>query len=153
MRFGFLRFFLSFLECLFLCLFLLLCILAMFAIHAITQIASKTEKLWAAQKTSSQFCVLVWYARRGAGRRRCERHSVNRSGDSLPQSFVAASLRQNPAWPPRRPPLVLRLFALALADGSGLPFSLLPPPAALESQTPQREPRALPRRAQNCRGA
>ena len=46
-------------------MFLLLCILAMFAIHAITQIASKTEKLWAAQKTSSQFCVLVWYAMRG----------------------------------------------------------------------------------------
>ena len=36
--------------------------------------------------------------------------------------------------PPRRSPLVLRLFALALADGSGLPFSLHPPPAALESQ-------------------
>ena len=48
---------------------------------------------------------------------------------------------------PRRSPLVLRLFALALADGSGLPFSLYPPPAALESQTPQREARALPRRA------
>ena len=30
---------------------------------------------------------------------------------------------------------------LALADGSGLPFSLHPPLAALESQTPQREPR------------
>ena len=43
----------------------------------------------------------------------------------------------------------LRLFALALADGSGLPFSLYPPPAALESQTPQREARALPRRAQS----
>ena len=28
-----------------------------------------------------------------------------------------------------------------------MPFSLHPPPAALESQTPQREPRALPRRA------
>ena len=38
----------------------------------------------------------------------------------------------------------LRLFALALADGSGLPFSLYPPPAALKSQTPQREARALP---------
>ena len=49
-----------------------------------------------------------------------------------------------PALPPRRSPLVLRLFALALADGSGLPFSLFPPPAALESQTPQREPRRLP---------
>ena len=49
--------------------------------------------------------------------------------------------------PPRRSPLVLRLFALALADGSGLPFSLHPPPAALESQTPQREPRRLRRRA------
>ena len=36
---------------------------------------------------------------------------------------------------------------LALADGSGLPFSLYPPPAALESQTPQREARALPRHA------
>ena len=46
--------------------------------------------------------------------------------------------------PPRRSPLVLRLFALALADGSGLPFLLHPPPAALESQTPQREPRRLP---------
>ena len=54
-----------------------------------------------------------------------------------------------PALPPRRSPLVLRLFALALADGSGLPFSLHPPPAALESQTPQREARALPRRARN----
>ena len=49
-----------------------------------------------------------------------------------------------PALPPRRSPLVLRLFALAVADGSGLPFSLYPPPAALESQTPQREPRRLP---------
>ena len=29
---------------------------------------------------------------------------------------------------------MLRLFALALADGSGLPFSLYPPLAALESQ-------------------
>ena len=38
------------------------------------------------------------------------------------------------ALPPRRSPLVLRLFALALADGSGLPFSLYPPLAALESQ-------------------
>ena len=35
-------------------------------------------------------------------------------------------------------------ICLALADGSGLPFSLLPPLAALESQTPQREPRRLP---------
>ena len=52
-----------------------------------------------------------------------------------------------PPLPPRRSPLVLRLFALALADGSGLPFSLYPPPAALESQTPQREARALPRHA------
>ena len=49
-----------------------------------------------------------------------------------------------PALPPRRSPLVLRLFALALTDGSGLTFSLHPPPAALESQTPQREPRRLP---------
>ena len=49
--------------------------------------------------------------------------------------------KQMTALPPRRSPLVLRLFALALADGSGLPFSLHPPPAALESQTPQREPR------------
>ena len=49
--------------------------------------------------------------------------------------------------PPRRSPLVLRLFALALADGSGFPFSLHPPPAALESQTPQREPRRLPPQA------
>ena len=39
---------------------------------------------------------------------------------------------------------MLRLFALALADGGSLPFSLLPPLAALESQTPQRELRALP---------
>ena len=38
---------------------------------------------------------------------------------------------------------------LALADGSGLPFSLYPPLAALESQTPQREARALPRRTRN----
>ena len=52
-----------------------------------------------------------------------------------------------PALPPRRSPLVLRLFALALADVSGLPFSLLPPPAALESQTPQREPRRLRRKS------
>ena len=52
-----------------------------------------------------------------------------------------------PALPPRRSPLVLRLFALALADGSGLPFSLHPPPAALESQPPQREPRRLPPQA------
>ena len=52
-----------------------------------------------------------------------------------------------PPLPPRRSPLVLRLFALALADGSGLPFSLYPPQEALESQTPQREARALPRRA------
>ena len=56
---------LSFLECLFLCLFLLLCILAMFAIPAIAQIASKTEKLWSAQKTSSQICVWRWYDRQG----------------------------------------------------------------------------------------
>ena len=49
-----------------------------------------------------------------------------------------------PPLPPRRSPLVLRLFALALADGSGLHFSLLPPLAALESQTPQREARRLP---------
>ena len=33
-----------------------------------------------------------------------------------------------------------------------LAASLHPPPAALESQTPQREPRALPRRTQICRG-
>ena len=40
---------------------------------------------------------------------------------------------------------------LALADGSGLPFSLYPPLAALESQTPQREARRrfAPRFAQN----
>ena len=30
--------------------------------------------------------------------------------------------KQNPALPPRRPPLTLRLFALALTDGSGLPI-------------------------------
>ena len=91
----FLDSFFLFLECLF--LFLLLCILAMFAIHAITQIASKTEKLWAAQKTSSQFCVLVWYAMRGVGRRRCEWHSVNRSGDTAPQSFRLVKQTENPA--------------------------------------------------------
>ena len=65
---------------------------------------------------------------------------------SLPPSACSNPLRRHPPLPPRRSPLVLRLFALALADGSGLPFSLHPPPAALESQTPQREPRALPRR-------
>ena len=62
----------------------------------------------------------------------------------------ALKLKGLTALPPRRSPLVLRLFALALADGSGLPFSLHPPPAALESQTPQREPRRLRRRPQNC---
>ena len=66
---------------------------------------------------------------------------------SLSQALLI--LKGLTALPPRRSPLVLRLFALALADGSGLPFSLYPPPAALESQTPQREPRALPRRAQS----
>ena len=60
---------------------------------------------------------------------------------SLPQSYCLNPERSPTALPPRRSPLVLRLFALALADGSGLPFSLHPPPAALESQTPQREPR------------
>ena len=40
---------------------------------------------------------------------------------SLPQSFVAAKRQQNPALPPRRPPLTLRLRYLAFADGSGLP--------------------------------
>ena len=64
---------------------------------------------------------------------------------SLSQALLI--LKGLTALPPRRSPLVLRLFALALADGSGLPFSLYPPPAALESQTPQREARALPRRA------
>ena len=68
-------------------------------------------------------------------------------GVSLPPSACSNPLCRHPPLPPRRSPLVLRLFALALADGSGLPFSLYPPPAALESQTPQREPRALPRRA------
>ena len=62
---------------------------------------------------------------------------------SLPQSSPQ-KLKGLTALPPRRSPLVLRLFALALADGSGLPFSLYPPLAALESQTPQREPRRLP---------
>ena len=66
---------------------------------------------------------------------------------SLPPSACLNPLCRHPPLPPRRSPLVLRLFALALADGSGLPFSLHPPPAALESQTPQREARALPRRA------
>ena len=68
-------------------------------------------------------------------------------GVSLPPSACSNPLCRHPPLPPRRSPLVLRLFALALADGSGLPFSLYPPPAALESQTPQREARALPRRA------
>ena len=68
---------------------------------------------------------------------------------SLPPSACSNPLCSHPPLPPRRSPLVLRLFALALADGSGLPFSLYPPPAALESQTPQREARALPRRARN----
>ena len=68
---------------------------------------------------------------------------------SLPPSACSNPLCRHPPLPPRRSPLVLRLFALALADGSGLPFSLHPPPAALESQTPQREARALPRRARN----
>ena len=71
--------------------------------------------------------------------------SVNWSGDSLLPSRRFNPLYAVPPLPPRRSPLVLRLFALALADGSGLPFSLHPPPAALESQTPQREARALPR--------
>ena len=74
-------------------------------------------------------------------------------GVSLPPSACSNPLCRHPPLPPRRSPLVLRLFALALADGSGLPFSLYPPPAALESQTPQREARALPRRAQIYRGA
>ena len=71
-------------------------------------------------------------------------------GVSLPPSACSNPLCRHPPLPPRRSPLVLRLFALALADGSGLPFSLYPPLAALESQTPQREARALPRRAQIC---
>ena len=66
---------------------------------------------------------------------------------SLPPSACLNPLCRHPPLPPRRSPLVLRLFALALADGSGLPFSLYPPLAALESQTPQREARALPCRA------
>ena len=73
--------------------------------------------------------------------------SVNgRRALSLPQSSPQ-KLKGLTALPPRRSPLVFRLFALALADGSGLPFSLYPPPAALESQTPQREPRQLPPQA------
>ena len=63
---------------------------------------------------------------------------------SLPPSRRFNPLYAVPPLPPRRSPLVLRLFALALADGSGLPFSLYPPLAALESQTPQREARRLP---------
>ena len=85
----------------------------------------------------------------------CARLHILLSGSfcvSLPQSFVAAKRQQNPALPPRRYPLTLRLRYLAFADGSGLPFSLHPPLAALESQTPQREPRALPRRTQIRRG-
>ena len=42
---------------------------------------------------------------------------------------------------------------LAFADGSGLPFSLHPPPAALKSQTPQREARALPRQRTESKNA
>ena len=84
----------------------------------------------------------------------CARLHILLSGSfcvSLPQSFVAAKRQQNPALLPRRYPLTLWLRYLAFADGSGLPFSLHPPLAALESQTPQREPRALPRRTQICR--
>ena len=68
-------------------------------------------------------------------------------GVSLLPSACSNPLCRHPPLPPRRSPLVLRLFALALADGSGLPFSLYPPPAALESQTPQREARRLPPQA------
>ena len=44
---------------------------------------------------------------------------------------------------------MLRLLALALADGGSLPFSLYPPQAALESQTRQRKVLHSVRRA--CR--
>ena len=72
---------------------------------------------------------------------------------SLPPSACSNPLCRHPPLPPRRSPLVLRLFALALADGSGLPFSLHPPPAALESQTPQREARAFPRQRTESKNA
>ena len=82
--------------------------------------------------------------------RRCR---VCRSIDAV--RYIAFSLF--PSAAPRLPPCPLAVsrsccgIRLALADGSGLPFSLHPPLAALESQTPQREPRALPRRTQICR--
>ena len=89
MRFAFLRFFLSFLECLF--LFLLLCILAMFAIHAITQIASKTEKLWSAKKHHHNFAFWCGMLCEDLSRR------YTLSGDTTPQSFRLVKQAENPA--------------------------------------------------------
>ena len=54
---------------------------------------------------------------------------------SLPQSFVAAKRQQNPALPPRRYPLTLRLRYLAFADGGSRNSSLHPPQEALGIST------------------
>ena len=77
------------------CLFLLLCILAMFAIHAITQIASKTEKLWAAKKTSSQFRVWRWYDRRGFEKRAQYNHGKAEE-NPLSHAFVSFGRDSSP---------------------------------------------------------
>ena len=72
-------------------MFLLLCILAMFAIHAITQIASKTEKLWAAKKHHHNFAFWCGMLCEDLSRR------YTLSGDTTPQSFRLVKQAENPA--------------------------------------------------------
>ena len=63
----------------------------MFAIHAITQIASKTEKLWSAKKHHHKFTFGGGTIYEDLSRR------YTLSGDTTPQSFRLVKQAENPA--------------------------------------------------------
>ena len=159
-------------------LFLLLCILAMFAIHAITQIASKTEKLWAAKKHHHNFAFWCGMLCEDLSRR------YTLSGDTTPQSFRLVKQAENPAPLTQGEPrtalrwLSARLYLTALRSRAlSLPqsYCLNPErsPTAPSSEGAEAAAAAhhriylrgsqvgaadsaavlkFPRRAQNCRG-
>ena len=150
----------------------------MFAIHAITQIASKTEKLWSAKKHHHNFAFWCGMLCEDLSRR------YTLSGDTTPQSFRLVKQAENPAplaqgsqdsrsvllaehrEPRRLPPQTTDVAKVQTAGkpaGAGCPhpsrcsakaphratFPKGKAKAALESQTPQREPRRLPPQTTN----
>ena len=89
MRFAFLRFFLSFLGVF---VFVFVVVYISYVCHTCHNAdCIKKRKIMGCKKTSSQFCVLVWYAMRGF------EQTLYPVADTTPQSFRLVLQAEKPA--------------------------------------------------------